>query len=159
MVAVAVVALAMSPGVNGPFPDESNLAGWAIVMAGTNIPPILILPYLFRLDRGRLLLAVAAWAGILAAQVALRVPPNLFAVEAYVAVAGIAKLTRDNRDFATAILAVAAGVLAGVACGYNPCTPIELILAPLTGIIVRKGLGKRVAGVRSFRPNRWSAIK
>src|SRR5262249_8909404 len=112
---------------------------WIAVMAVINLPPILALPLFFRLSRSRLLLVIVAAAGITVAQLLLRVPPNLYAVQGYVALAGMARLARDDRDLCSALLSVASGVLVGLACGYNPCTPIEIILAPLTGIIVRLG--------------------
>ena len=137
MLAVAIVALVLSPGVVGKGPDESRPLDWALAMALANVPPILILPVLFRLDRLRGSLVIAATAGIAAAQVALRAPPNLYAVDGYMAIAAMARLARDIRDLISAITAVACGLLAGVACGYNPCTPIEIVVAPLTGILIR----------------------
>jgi len=140
MVAVAVIAIFLSPAVIGPGPEESNPWDWVIVMTVTNIPPIVILPFLFGLNRARLLLTIAASAGIFVAQFLMRVPPNLHAVVGYLAVTGMARLARDNRDLSSAIIAVTCGLLVGLACGYNPCTPIEIILAPFTGIMVRIGL-------------------
>jgi len=126
MLAVAVVALALSPRVIGPGPNESNSVDWVVGMAVTSIPPILIMPCLFRLSRSRRPLVIVASAGIAIAQLILRVPPNLYAVDSYMAMAGIARLARDDRDFHSAILAVTCGVLVGLACGYNPCVPIDI---------------------------------
>ena len=92
MFAVAVVAIMFSPAVIGPRPDQSTPWDWAVRIAVTNIPPIVILPFFFRLKRARLLLMIAASAGILAAQALMRVPPNLPAVVGYIAVAGMAPL-------------------------------------------------------------------
>ena len=92
MLAVAIIALALSPGVIGPGPDGSNAVHWAVAMAVTNTPPILIIPFLFRLGRSRRLLVIVASAGITIAQLILRVPPNLYAVDSYMAIAGIGAL-------------------------------------------------------------------
>ena len=97
MLAVAIVALVLSPGVVGKGPDESRPLDWALAMALANVPPILILPVLFRLDRLRGSLVIAATAGIAAAQVALRAPPNLYAVDGYMAIAAMARLARYSR--------------------------------------------------------------
>jgi hypothetical protein len=144
MLAVALVAVFLSPGVIGGFPDQVGLRTWALAMALTNIPPILALPVLFRLDRQRSLIAMLAFAGIAAAQVILKTPANTYALAGYITIAAMARLAKDWRDLLSAIASVAAGLSVGVACGYNPCTPIEVFLAPLTGIIVRVASVRRL---------------
>jgi hypothetical protein len=145
MVSVAAAAVLLHP-VIGPGPDEPGRSGWALEMALVNALPIAILPWLFRLRPARLVLVVLASACIALAQVVLRVPPNLSASVAYLALGGIAHLARDLRELTSGVVAVACGVIVGLACGWNPCTPgIELALASLTGIAVKKasGLGRR----------------
>ena len=116
---------------------SGRLARWALAMALTNIPPILALPFLFRLDLPRSLIAIGASAAIVAGQLVLRSPPNLNAVIGYIAIAAIAHRAQDLYDLFWAIASIAGGLLLGVACGYDPCTPIAIFIAPLTGIIVR----------------------
>jgi hypothetical protein len=142
MVSVAAAAALFHP-VIGPGPDQPGRSGcWALEMAMVNVTPIAILPWFFRLRRARLVLVVLASASIIVAQVVLRVPPNLSVPAAYLAVAKIAHLARDLRELTSGVVAVACGVIVGLACGWNPCTPgIELALASLTGIAVKKALG------------------
>jgi hypothetical protein len=141
MVGVAAAAVLLHP-VIGPGPDEPGRSGWALEMALVNALPIAVLAWLFRLRRARLMLVMLASASIAVAQVVFRVPPNLSAPVAYLTVAGIAHLARDPRELTSGIVAVACGVIVGLACGWNPCTPgIEMALASLTGIAVKKALG------------------
>lgn len=145
LVVVAAIALCLSPGVIGPGPDWSSPLEWAAGLAAANLPPLLILPVLFRLRGARLLLTLVASAGIVVAQVAMRVPPNLYVIGGYAAVAAMAHLARDLRDLGSAIVAASCGVLVGVACGSDDCTPIETVLPPIAGITVRRllPLGRR----------------
>ncbi len=141
MFSVAAAAVLIHP-VIGPGPDQPGRSGWALEMAMVNALPIAIFPWLFRLRRARLVLVVFASASIAVAQVVLRVPPNLSASIAYLAIAKIAQIARDLRELTSGIVAVACGVIVGLACGYNPCTPgIEVALASFTGIAVKKALG------------------
>jgi hypothetical protein len=140
MVAVAIAAIVLHP-VIGPGPDETSASVWVTEMALVNIPPIVVLPLCFRLGRARLVVAILASASVTVAQFVLRVPPNLYAPVGYLAVAGIAHLARDLRELISGIVAVGCGVLVGIDLGYQSCTAgIELILASLTGIAVKKAL-------------------
>jgi hypothetical protein len=153
MFTVAIVALFLSPAVLGRAPDHVDFRTWALSMALTNIPPIIVLPFLFRLDFVRSLIAVGAFAGIATAQLVVRSPANLNAVIGYIVIAAIAQRARNPYDLLSAIASIAAGVLIGVACGYNPCAPIEIFLAPLTGMIVRLASVKWLAA-RGIVPGR-----
>jgi hypothetical protein len=137
MIAVGVVAVVLGQGVLGPGPDLTSPARWAFALAATNLPAVIIVPFLFRLRGTRFLLVMISSAAITLAQFMLRVPPNLYAVDGYLALAAMARLARDDRDFQSALAAVASGILVGVAIGFEPCTPIVAFLAPSVGIVVR----------------------
>jgi hypothetical protein len=144
MLAVAIAAFLVTPPLF-PGPAESGVTPWLVATAVTNLPAIVIIPILLGLRGARLLLAMAACTAIAGAQVALLVPPNTPALLGYLAISGIARRARDIRDLASALAAVAGGVLVGVACGHSSCQPgVEQIVGAITGMIIRVASRPRV---------------
>ena len=144
MFAVAIAACLVTPPLF-PGPAESGMTPWLIATAVTNLPAIVIIPILLGLRGTRLLLAIGACAAIACAQLALLVPPNTMALVGYLAISGIVRRARDIRDLASALAAVAGGVLVGVACGHSPCQPgFEDFVAVITGMIIRVASRPRV---------------
>lgn len=56
-------------------------------------------------------------------------------VIAYSAISAISMISRRNREWIAAIVAIAAGVIAGAALS-NPCSPAGIVIGPVAGFVV-----------------------
>jgi hypothetical protein len=137
MLMVAAVAIFLGSCLAAREPNESDLLDRALGINVGYLLPALIAPFLFRLDRPRLLLALAASIGIAVVQLALGVPPTPHAVVAYLSIGGIASKVRHTGDLSSALLAVACGILAGAPLVQDACAPIGLFVGPFIGLVVR----------------------
>ena len=99
-----------------------------------------------RFTVGRMMVAVAASAGVSALLAACGVPaiPGFaYGSAGCLAIAGVILLAGDHRDLCSALAAVTAGLLVGAPLVQDSCSPIGLFLGPVAGIIVRLATRRR----------------
>jgi hypothetical protein len=80
---------------------------------------------------------IVASACVVLTQLGPHFPQNRASVVGCVVFALIGRCARDERDLASALLAVAIGVGAGLLIEYDPCTQVGMIVGPLVGWGVR----------------------